>query len=257
MKFLLVHRNLPDYYIYFKLSIEEKADKLEEKINNLDIQIIEAKQFLIEETKTIGLYYPEYKEFNPILLPKVLKFVTKQKLISPRNKRVFTWVKAYIKWVEERDIIESEYEIYQQYLEISYKDYRKIVEVFMDEVRNALLLGQEVKLPLIGSFRIESFSFSKRSIDWVKSNKLKELLLKNNELLYNKDTGEGKKWLIRDNEDRLITSLRWLRPPTNSNTGNPFWLFFKFSPSKTYIKKFINDLIGEDPVKKSIYIRHD
>lgn len=100
--------------------------------------------------------------------------------------------------------LKDAYEDYKDDGSLSYSQFREICHRFNLLAVDALLEGDRIELGhqlgYLQIIRIER-SFKRPKVNWAKSRKLKQQLLKEGKELYDHETGQGHKWLVYYTDD--------------------------------------------------------
>lgn len=138
------------------------------------------------------------------------------------------------------------HEIYNHYVEcggdLLYEDFKGIICSFNIEVMDQILEGRELDmgkgLSRLSIMRIER-DFSRPTIDWGSSNKLREELLAEGEDLYSKDNPEGVKWFVYFTDDWYLR-FYWEKKRCSLKNRSAYRLDLTFD-NKNHLKRLIKD----------------
>lgn len=187
------YQNVRNTYILEKEKATLDVDKLINLCNDKRTHLIN----FIHEFKIPLADYPEF-QYNKYIngrLKSIAELLYKEKVDNVDNKALRLTLLTYATQQEEIYKLTKRIEILNKILDISYKEYTKLLKSFYTQVQKELIINGngyifEGRMGWICYNRIVNNNFGRRVIDWAATRKRKQEILDAGGKLWNKDEAE-------------------------------------------------------------------
>ncbi len=187
------YQNVRNTYILEKEKATLNIDKLTVSCNDKRTHLIT----FIHEFKVPLADYPEF-QYNKYIngrLKAIAELLYKEKVDNVDNKALRLTLLTYATQQEEIYKLTKRLEVLDKILNITYKDYTKLLKSFYTQVQKELIINGngyvfEGRIGWICYNRIVNNNFGRRVIDWAATRKRKQEILDAGGKLWNKDEAE-------------------------------------------------------------------
>lgn len=187
------YQNVRNTYILEKEKATLNIDKLTVSCNDKRTHLIT----FIHEFKVPLADYPEF-QYNKYIngrLKAIAELLYKEKVDNVDNKALRLTLLTYATQQEEIYKLTKRLEVLDKILDISYRDYTKLLKAFYTQVQKELIINGngyvfEGRIGWICYNRIVNNNFGRRVIDWAATRKRKQEILDAGGKLWNKDEAE-------------------------------------------------------------------